>query len=108
MTSRVVASSGRAVRTVEGETDFYVMQGGRSVSGPFAKDDKRFALPPTRRELANRYAGQACTLNGKPARVIGRLNDFATIAALDVSVDAEFAWETVARVMEEKGGAFRS
>jgi hypothetical protein len=40
--------------------------------------------------------------------VFGRKNDFATVAQFDnKGLRAEFAWETVARVMNENGGKFR-
>lgn len=54
---------------------------------------------PTRTEIANRWAGMPCYLDGKPAKIVGRLKDFATVAALDCSASVEFAWETVNRIM---------
>jgi hypothetical protein len=52
--------------------------------------------------------GAQCTLNGLPATVCGRLNRFATVAALDPSgPSAEFSWHTVANVLD-KGGDFRT
>jgi hypothetical protein len=50
---------------------------------------------------ADRWAGEECTLDGKPARIQGRKNDFATVAALDGPA-YEWAWETVDRIM--RGG----
>lgn len=49
--------------------------------------------------LADKWAGERCYLNGAPAKVCGRLNRFATIAALDSDASAEFAWHTVNAVM---------
>ena len=57
--------------------------------------------------IANLYAGKQCTLDGAPASILGRMNRFATIASLNSALRAEYAWETVARVMA-KDGAFRS
>lgn len=45
------------------------------------------------------------TLNGKPAAIGGARNRFATVTALDMSVSAEWAWETVARIVA-RGGDF--
>ena len=51
-------------------------------------------------------AGQDCTLEGCPARVVGRLERFATVRTNDGRFSAVYAWETVARVMG-KGGNFK-
>ena len=50
--------------------------------------------------LANNWSGSPCTLDGRPAKITGRLNPFATVASLDPSYPAaEFSWEAVNRVM---------
>lgn len=54
-----------------------------------------------------RYVGAACTLDGRPATISGRRNAFATVAELDGPLALEWAWETVARIMDA-GGAFKS
>lgn len=57
--------------------------------------------------LKDRLAGQACTIQGWPAKIVGRLASFATVAALDPQgPTVEYAWETAARIIDEKGGCF--
>lgn len=51
--------------------------------------------------------GATCTLDGKPATIIGRQNDFATVATTDGKMRFEWAWATVERIMS-KGGRFTS
>ena len=53
------------------------------------------------------YVGRDCTLDGKPATICGRLNDYATVAQYPQGLRVEYAWPTVARIMES-GGAFKS
>lgn len=60
-----------------------------------------------RKAIADKYAGAACTLNGLPARVTGRLCDYATIAQLNSGLSAEWSWPAVERVMLT-GGNFKS
>lgn len=60
----------------------------------------------SRREV---YSDKAVTLNGKPARVKGYMNDFATVAPLDTSLGAfEWSWTAVARIVAARGGRFVS
>ena len=59
-------------------------------------------------DIANYWAGEPCTLDGVPAKVIGRLNKFATIATYDTNSACEFSWFAVKRVMENEGGHFKS
>jgi hypothetical protein len=47
------------------------------------------------------------TLDGKPAKVSGALQPFATVAQLPSGNAVEFAWSTVARIVA-KDGSFRS
>jgi hypothetical protein len=49
--------------------------------------------------------GAECTLNGKPATICGRLEKFATVAALDGSARAQFSWHACANVLDS-GGRF--
>ena len=73
----------------------------------FTRSEVRAAQRDDRRDgIARRYAGQYCMLNGSPAIVCGRRNDFATIAQTPSGIRAEFAWETVAHVFATKGGSF--
>lgn len=51
--------------------------------------------------IADKWAGQSCTLNGKPATIAGRLCQFAIVAPLNLSDGGgvEWCWETVDRIM---------
>lgn len=53
------------------------------------------------------HVGLNVTLDGKPARVIGRKNTFATIAQYPDGISAVYSWETVDRIVKN-GGKFRS
>jgi hypothetical protein len=63
-------------------------------------------------DMSEREKRELCqdrvTLNGKPAVVTGYKNEFAMVKALDSCEQAEFAWETVARIVNLKNGAFRA
>jgi hypothetical protein len=58
-------------------------------------------------DIADLHTGRLCqlyTLDGtKPALICGRLNHFASIAAVDGSASIEVNWPTVARKMEGDG-----
>ncbi len=56
-----------------------------------------------RKQLAERWAGTSCVLNDRPARVIGRLRNFAIVASDDNELRLEYAWETVDRIMKRDG-----
>lgn len=47
------------------------------------------------------------TLNGRPARISGYKNEFATVTQAGTRLSAEWAWVTVARIVAA-GGAFES
>jgi hypothetical protein len=50
---------------------------------------------------------QPCTLDGLPARVVGRLNQFAMVRQLvEPYHEGEWSWSTVEHVLN-KGGAFK-
>lgn len=53
------------------------------------------------------HVGRPCTLNGRDATISGRACDFAHVRELEGVGHVEYAWATVARVMEA-GGAFRA
>ena len=55
----------------------------------------------------DKYAGAVCTLDGKPAKIAGRLLPFAKVAQIDSALEVEFSWSTVDRIMQA-GGEFRS
>ena len=50
------------------------------------------------------------TLNGQPAMIVGRLEDFATVWAFSGQpgqpIEAVYAWETVRHTIDYKGGIF--
>lgn len=53
------------------------------------------------RPIADKWVGQSCTLNGKPATIAGRLKRFAFVAPLNLSDGGgvEYSWEVVDRTM---------
>ena len=61
----------------------------------------------TRQQIADEWSGKACTLDGKPAKVMGRKNPFATVAILPDGYHCEFTWGQVDNVMVF-GGRFMS
>lgn len=54
------------------------------------------------------WVGASCLLDGRPAIVCGRVDDYATVATLPNGPKYEFAWITVDRIMRERGGRFVS
>jgi|TARA_Y100000310_G_scaffold197133_1_gene197209 hypothetical protein len=57
--------------------------------------------------LADRFAGEPCTLDGEPAKIVGRQCKFATVATLRPSgPTAQFSWQTVQRRMVVGGRRF--
>ena len=48
--------------------------------------------------LANRWAGERCYLDGRPAKITGRLNPVATVAVLPDGPTCEFFWGHVDKV----------
>ncbi len=64
-------------------------------------------LEPYRRDVADKWAGELCTLQGEPARVVGRLDRFATVRTIrDSGPRAEYAWEIVDIIMSRRNGRF--
>ena len=59
-----------------------------------------------RKPLADKWAGELCILNGKPARVVGRSNPFATVASLDGQLEGNWSWESVDSTMNGKKSFF--
>lgn len=57
----------------------------------------------TRHELC----AKKVTLNGNPAVISGANNDFATVTDMTTHLSAEWAWETVERIVNN-GGEFKS
>lgn len=61
-------------------------------------------------DFADRWTGEPCTLDSRPAVVVGRLLRFAEIHSLDRRAGDQvvsFAWSTVDRIMSTHR-AFRS
>ena len=58
-------------------------------------------------KYAGKYAGLSCTLDGKTAKILGRLNKFATIAESLDGPAYEWSWQAVERIMTE-GGRFKT
>ena len=58
--------------------------------------------------ISNKYAGQLCTLDDLPAKIIGRSLIFGKIAPLNGGVAVEFAWSTIDRIMQYFNGSFKS
>lgn len=56
--------------------------------------------------VAAQYRDKQCTLDGKPARIVGWREPFAIVRAA-TGGDVQFAWANVANVMKS-GGAFKS
>ncbi len=62
-----------------------------------------------RNALAEMWAGEACTLDGRPAKIMGRANRFATVGTLDPTGPAvQFSWDSVNGIMLRHGGRFQS
>ena len=55
-------------------------------------------------EIADKYAACDCTLNGRPARIVGRMLDYALVRS--EHGQCEFSWFAVARIMQNDGGRF--
>lgn len=68
----------------------------------------RCAAVATPLEQAGRlFVGADCTLDGKPATIVGRNLDAGIVAHYPQGLRVEYAWPTIARVMSERG-RFRS
>lgn len=48
------------------------------------------------------------TLDGKPAVILGRFADFATVAQIPDGPSYEWHWETVKRIVRTKNSEFTS
>lgn len=60
-------------------------------------------------EEKTRYISTPVTLNGKPAVIRGRLLSFGHVCyAKTTDAGVEFCWPTIKRIIEEKGGKFKS
>jgi hypothetical protein len=69
----------------------------------------RCAAEATRIEDAGPlFVGHDCTLNDEPATIMGRLLDHGIVAHYPAGKRVNFAWPTIARIMLDNGGEFRS
>ena len=50
----------------------------------------------------------SCTLNGKPAKIVGWKLDFPVVAELDGPLAVEYSWATVDNVMSNHGRRFNA
>lgn len=57
----------------------------------------------TLQDVKNRWTGAACTLNGEPAIISGRLHVFAVIRTLDGRMVGHWSWLAVERIMQNGG-----
>jgi hypothetical protein len=48
-------------------------------------------------------AKMGCSLDGEPAKVIGRKNEFATVVQIDGPLAIEFSWPAVKRILNANG-----
>jgi hypothetical protein len=46
---------------------------------------------------------KGCSLDDKPAKVVGRLNRFPIVAQIDGPLEAEFSWGAVKRTLDKDG-----
>jgi hypothetical protein len=51
---------------------------------------------------------QGITLDGEPAKIMGAMEDFATVAIFPNGYGFQWSWEAVKRIVEEKDGKFTS
>lgn len=47
------------------------------------------------------------TLNGEPARIVGRKHRFATVVQSTTGLSAQWSWEAAKRIVQ-RGGEFQS
>lgn len=59
-----------------------------------------------KKTLEERWTGAECTLDGEPARIVGRCLDFPLVRTR--KHDVEFSWQAVDRVMREHNGEFKA
>lgn len=57
--------------------------------------------------VRDKYVGQQCTLDGKPAKIMGRYCAQALVGLIDPPhTGVQFSWEAIERIMA-KGGNFK-
>lgn len=58
--------------------------------------------------IRDKYGGEYCTLDGRPAVIIG--NEWAIVVTIDdqPTLRFEWSWEAVENIMENNGGQFKS
>ena len=53
-----------------------------------------------------KWIGADCTLNGKPARIVGRKVTYPKVVEINGQLTVEFSWQAVKRIMTTKNGKF--
>ena len=53
-----------------------------------------------------RWIGKLVTLNGKPARIVGRKFTHPKIVEIDGMLEVQFSWQAVKRIITQKDGNF--
>lgn len=82
-------------------------------TGSYGPSDRYHTSPRIERTvitLSERRAlveTEGVTLDGKPAKISGYCNPFATVQEFTTGLHCDFAWPTVARIVAN-GGAFKS
>lgn len=61
-----------------------------------------------RKKRPQDYVGDDCTLDGKPATIVGKKRPMATVIVTESNKAYRFAWQTVRDVMENHNGEFKS
>ncbi len=65
--------------------------------------------PDALADRGRQYVGiMTATLDGVPAAIMGRREDFAIVGQLPHGLTVQYAWATVARIVEQSNGAFLS
>jgi hypothetical protein len=65
-------------------------------------------MTATIKAIADQYSGAACYLDGVPAKIVGRANEFATVAALNSAAAVQYSWHAVNRIMRDRGRFFET
>lgn len=51
--------------------------------------------------IAERWAGEPCTLNGRPAKITGSAHDAGSVGTLDpTGPKAQWSWPAIDRIMQ--------
>ena len=53
-----------------------------------------------------RWIGKIVTLNGKPARIVGRKYTHPMVVEIDGMLEVQFSWQAVKRIITQKDSKF--